>query len=190
MPSFLSKIEYCATKVIDFTPPCTKKKRYDCLSSAQLQEQGQQTQQVSVIAPDDNETSSFFESLSQCGTNPAVLSLLPRYSDRFVPKSVLPHYPAPLQSLHKPEYMELAYHELLNLCSSQEVSTTKEQEVLVERATKCQSKSKLWFKYRAGNITASQMKSVCHTNASSPSQSLLKSICYPEAYSFTSKQTV
>ena len=73
MPSFLSKIEYHPTKDIDFTPPCTKKKRFDCLSSAQLQEQGQQTQQVSVIAPDDNEMSTFFESLSRYDTNPAVL---------------------------------------------------------------------------------------------------------------------
>ena len=64
MPSFLSKIEYCPTKDIDFTPPCTKKKRFDCLSSAQLQEQGQQTQQVSVILPDDNEMSTFSESFS------------------------------------------------------------------------------------------------------------------------------
>ena len=56
-------------------------------------------------------------------------------SDRFVAKRVLPRYPAPLQSLHKPKYMELAYHELLNLCSSQEVSITKEQAELVERAT-------------------------------------------------------
>ena len=59
MPSFLPKIEYCPTKDIDFTPPCTKKKTFDCLSLAQLQERGQQTQQVSVIAPDDNEMSTF-----------------------------------------------------------------------------------------------------------------------------------
>ena len=33
------------------------------------------------------------------------------------------------------------------------------------------------------------MKAVCYTNNASPSQSLVKSICYPEAFSFTSKQT-
>ena len=38
-----------------------------------------------------------------------------KYSNKFVSKSVLPHYPAPLQSLHKTKYMGLAYHELLNL---------------------------------------------------------------------------
>ena len=59
----------------------------------------------------------------------------------------------------------------------------------VEEATRSQSSSNLWFKHRAGRVTASRMKAVCHTNAVHPSQSLIKSICYPEAYSFTSKQT-
>ena len=33
------------------------------------------------------------------------------------------------------------------------------------------------------------MKSVCHTDPTNPTQSLVKSICYPEEFSFTSKQT-
>jgi len=33
------------------------------------------------------------------------------------------------------------------------------------------------------------MKQVCHTNASLPSQSLVKTICYPEAYRFITKAT-
>lgn len=33
------------------------------------------------------------------------------------------------------------------------------------------------------------MKQVCHTNVALPSQSLLKNICYPEAYKFTTKAT-
>ena len=32
------------------------------------------------------------------------------------------------------------------------------------------------------------MKAVCHTNASNPSQALVKSIRYPERFHFTSKQ--
>jgi len=34
------------------------------------------------------------------------------------------------------------------------------------------------------------MKVVCCTNISSPSQSLIKCICYPEAFAFMSKQTI
>ena len=33
------------------------------------------------------------------------------------------------------------------------------------------------------------MKSVCHTDSANPSQSLIKRICYPELFVFTSKQT-
>lgn len=36
---------------------------------------------------------------------------------------------------------------------------------------------------------ASRMKSVCHTNPATPSQSLIKMICYPEELSFNSKQS-
>ena len=33
------------------------------------------------------------------------------------------------------------------------------------------------------------MRAVCHTNLAYPSYSLIKTICYPEEFSFTSKQT-
>ena len=33
------------------------------------------------------------------------------------------------------------------------------------------------------------MKAVCHTNVAKPSQSLIRSICYPKAFNFFSKQT-
>ena len=33
------------------------------------------------------------------------------------------------------------------------------------------------------------MKSVCHTDTANPAQSLVKSICYPEEFAFTSKST-
>ena len=125
----MSKIEYCLTKDIDFTP-CNKKKSFDCLPSAQLQEQGPEAQQVSVNAPVDD-ILVLFEILSRCGTKAAVVSLLPKYSDRFVCKSVLSRYPAPQTRVHG----TVTYNELLNLCSSQEVSITKEQAELVERAT-------------------------------------------------------
>jgi len=50
-----------------------------------------------------------------------------------------------------------------------------------------QIKSNLWFAYRAGRITASKMKSACHTDPSYPSQALIKAIVYPEVYKFNSK---
>ena len=59
----------------------------------------------------------------------------------------------------------------------------------VERESRQQYKSRVWFRYRAGRITASKMKGVCHTDSTNPAQSLIKAICYPESFAFKSKQT-
>ena len=85
----------------------------------------------------------------------------------------------------------MGYDELLTLCGSTVVEVTVEISEAVERETRSQSHSRLWFTYRAGRVTASKMKSVCHTNPGKPSQSLIKTICYPEEFSFytVSKQT-
>ncbi len=60
---------------------------------------------------------------------------------------------------------------------------------LVEKETREQFKSKLWYKYRSGRITASKMKSACRTDPAQPSQSLIKQICYPQSFTFRSKPT-
>ena len=62
---------------------------------------------------------------------------------------------------------------------------TVEMSEAIERGTRSQSHSRLWFTYRAGRVTASKMKSVCHTNPGKPSQSLIKTICYPEEFGFS-----
>ena len=43
--------------------------------------------------------------------------------------------------------------------------------------------------YRSGRITASRMKAVCHTDPGKPSQSLIRQICYPQSFAFSSRQT-
>ena len=83
----------------------------------------------------------------------------------------------------------MEYHELLKVCETVEINVTNEMAIAVEKAMRNQSNSKLWFKNRAGRITASRMKAVCHTDAANPSQSLMKCICYPELFCFTSRQT-
>ena len=63
------------------------------------------------------------------------------------------------------------------------MDVTQNMAVTVERE---QYKTRMWFNYHAGRITASKMKAVCHTN---PAQGLIKQVCYPQTYNFTSKQT-
>lgn len=61
--------------------------------------------------------------------------------------------------------------------------------VAVEEATKQQAASALWFKFRAGRITASIAHAVCRTSLSRPSVSIVKRICYPEESGFFSAST-
>ncbi len=79
--------------------------------------------------------------------------------------------------------------ELLSAYDKIEISLTAQNVIAVEIETRSQSKSNLWFTYRAGRITASRMKSVCCSNTAKPPQSLIKIISYPEAYKFSSKST-
>ena len=83
----------------------------------------------------------------------------------------------------------MQYHELLAVCETVSLEMTTEMSEFIEKETRSQYKSTLWFKYRAGRITSSRMKAVCHTDATNPSRGLIKSIFYPEEFAFTSKQT-
>ena len=63
------------------------------------------------------------------------------------------------------------------------------QQAHLEALTRSQSKSKLWFKYRAERITGSQVYQVTETDAHKLALSLLNSVCYPETCQFKSAAT-
>jgi len=69
--------------------------------------------------------------------------------------------------------MEIKFDELLKECESVSLSMSECVETLVMRD---QSKSKLWYKFSAGRITASRMKAVCHTKVAKPLQSLINTL--------------
>ena len=58
------------------------------------------------------------------------------------------------------------YNDLVSACESISIRVTEEMMLAVEEATRNQSSTRLWYVYRAGRVTASRMKQVCHTNAS------------------------
>ena len=106
-----------------------------------------------------------------------------------MPKSSGDILPKPLKSLHQPSYLQLEYNELLNICETVLIQVTDEMAEPLEKETRLQSKSNLWYKHRAGRVTSSCMKAVCYTNVANPAQRLVKSICYPQELAFSSKQT-
>ncbi len=98
---------------------------------------------------------------------------------------------SPLSNLYQEDYLSKSYIDLLEQCETvfDSISISHKQATNIEVATRDQAKSKLWFRFRSGRVTASRLKAACHTNLSQPSQSLIKSVCYPENYKFTSRAT-
>ena len=190
IPSYLKAVEYLPIKDIDFTSARGKKRKLDDIIDGNDQQQRDNPKVPERgKTPTESELALLFENLSCGGTKPGILSLVSKFSDSYVPKSLCAGFPQPLSSLKEPSYLQLNYLELLAKCESVSVDISKEMAEKVEQATRSQSHSKLWFKYRAGRITASRMKAVCRTDPGNPAQSLIKSICYPEAFSFTTAAT-
>lgn len=150
---------------------------------------GAASSKVPVPICTEEEVRELYKNLSKCDVKPSILSLIPEYSDSYVPKASIPQFPRPLSLLYDPNFLKLSYPELLEKCEHVDVSVSSQMSLLVEKETRNQSQSKLWFKYRSGRITASKMKSVCHTDSTNPSQSLIKQICYPQSFVFHSKWT-
>ena len=69
------------------------------------------------------------------------------------------------------------------------LEVTEEQSTIVEQATREQSNSSLWLQMKAGTVLGSRFKTVCHTDPSQPSISLVHSICYPEMSKFQTATT-
>ena len=140
--------------------------------------------------PSAEELASFFEDLSKEG-KPAILSLVPKYSDRYVPLCEQGVLPPPLTNMFKADYMQLSYPELLKECEevfTTSVPTLKQCESIEER-TRGQSACKIWFQQRAGRVTASNFKSAACTNPAQVSHSLVLSICYPGKQFFSIQTT-
>ena len=144
---------------------------------------------VAKQAPTQQELAELLSDLSKdTNRKPAILSLTEEYCERFTTAS--DHLPPLLQDLYEPDYLDLNYTQLLgkveNVCRE---AISEEQVSHLEELTRGQAKNKQWFKYRAGCITASQFHQVCHTDPHQPSLSLVRKVCYPESYRFTTDAT-
>ena len=69
------------------------------------------------------------------------------------------------------------------------VEITEKDIKLTEKDTKKQSKGTSFYHHRAGRIGASVCKQACNTNPAQPSQSLIKSLFYPNPFKFTTAAT-
>ena len=127
------------------------------------------------------EIDSFLSNLSKCG-KAAILSIDPAHSDIFERK--IPE--CRLIDLYKEAYPDLLnkYEEVF-----QAMTMTSEDAQWIEENIRDQSAIKFWFQYRAGRVTASQFRAAAHTDLNQPSLSLIKRICYLEAFKFKTQAT-
>lgn len=103
---------------------------------------------------------------------PIVLSVIDPYNAAFITTDK--HLPPIFSTLYDPANSNTNYSELLKIAADYNVVTTTTDKVKrLAQLTVHQSKSKLWFKYRAGRITASRFRQIIHTNPYQPSLSLL-----------------
>lgn len=79
--------------------------------------------------------------------------------------------------------------ELRAMAENIELRYTAYEISTIEKLTRNQRLTKFWYRLRAGRITASLFKRVCRTSEEHPSLSLVKLICDPQDYKFTSVYT-
>ena len=190
IPAFQKEIPYLPVTDIDFTSAKTKKKKFDeAIENVSSRDSQKPVHPVDVVAPEPDELKFFLPKVSQCNSRPGILSLVPEFQSRYIPKSSLPTFPRSLQDLYNPALANTSYPDLLTSSESVCIELSEVMVHNIEEATRAQSDSRLWYRYRAGRITASKMKQVCRTSLAMPSQCLIKEICYPEAFRFTTTAT-
>ena len=113
--------------------------------------------------PDSAELEPFFNSLSKCGSNAVILSVVPNHSHKYVPTVCRPNYPKSLQSLFDAKYPAMDKANLLECCGAVNVHVTVEMADNLERDTReadevmigCDNQDCLieWFHVKCLNLT-------------------------------------
>lgn len=183
-------VSYLPICEIDFRSAKSKKKNLDSSVSGDNSITLPPTRtSKSALEPTADEMRGLFDKLAAAGSKAVILSVVPGHSSKFQPLTLQAKYPETLTELYDPANTELGYSDLLEKCQDVKIDVTSDQSKCLEEATRTQSESKLWYRHRAGRVTASKMKRVCRSNPDQPSQSLIKSVCYPQNYSFTTNAT-
>ena len=98
----LKSVQYLTIKDIDFTSSRGKKRKLDdTTDGCDISEERHKLKEGT--RPSYDEMASLFVNLSVSEAIVGVLSVIPKYSDPYVPKMSLPTFPQPIAALHKPE---------------------------------------------------------------------------------------
>ena len=193
LPTYVTEVSYARVKDIDFSSAKKLKEnldtRIDSLDTTCTDSQVEPTCSKATTAipshpASKSEMDIFYEALNQCETKASVLSLIDPYAEQFVAKS---RNVRVLSDLFEPGNLDLEYPELLQKCKNVKINVSDEEIKIVEQDTRDQAKGPGFFRHRAGRIGASVSGAVYHSNVAQPSQSLIKSICYPHLFKVNTK---
>ncbi|XP_047242399.1 uncharacterized protein LOC124880972 [Girardinichthys multiradiatus] len=169
-------------------PGKTSQIQYEELSKISMtkKNKSKSTTLPSIPVPSEDEYTRFFQQLHECDVqegNPngtAILSIIAGHSDKYIPKTVQLNLPQPLTSLFSNARLQADLSS--PLVESEKVfddlQLTVKESFSVEKATREQSASKVWFEQRAGRVTASVFHEAGRTDSAI---SLIKRICYPRS---------
>ena len=113
-------------------------------------------QLVDVSAPKPDELKSFLQKVSRCNSRPGILSLVPEFQGRYIPKLSLPSFQRSLQDVYNLALMKASYPDFKTIIEPVCIELSEEMVDNVEEATRVQSNSRLWYQYRAGRVKASK----------------------------------
>lgn len=174
-------VEFLQINNIDFNHPKNINLEYGPTKKCKIDF----TKKLSTTLDDHQTFKTFMSKLNVINSNAAILKVVPPYNLHFKKDT----FPKSYIDLYTDDNARLKKEELLKLGSEMDFSIDNSDCDKINLDTRLQSKSKAWFSYRSGRITASKVKDVCSVKSYDSNIGLIKSICYPLANSFKNKVT-
>ena len=188
LPANSQSSQYATVSDIDFTTPALKRHRMVSEEMGRRSTSALCNSSHQTPTETNAELKDLYHKISKSGKL-ILLSNVPGFCHDYIPRCEKGILPLPLTDVFREEMLEAGYIDLLKVCKDvfDNLSINHEQAQKLDEATRNQSQSKLWCKYRAGRVTASRFKAAAHTDVTQPLQSLIKQICYPESHGATSE---
>ena len=192
LPTYVNEVPYARARDINFKSAKKLKEEMDLKIDAVGDNQSEppaparniKTSNMSVRPLDEDEMNAQLKKLNDLTVKPVILSLFKPYSENFISRS---QHIVTIPDLYDPSFFNLSYPDLLKQCFEVNLDLNDSELCAIEADTRKQFKGNLFFRHRAGRIGASVSWAVAHSNPMQPSQSLIKSLCYPHLFKVTSK---
>ena len=188
LPPTLKEVEYSEIKDIDFTSSKSLKQNMaERLQAASKAPKSTPSTSSKKYFASDQELDGFYAKLNACHAKSSILSIVPPFSKEFKPNRLENKNLSLVASFYEPENLDMNYKELLDKAKDISIKVKQCELEYAEKVTKKQAACPDWFSFRAGRITASKLYAVCKASTANPAKSLIRAICYPQSYRFTSK---